>query len=553
MMQYASTGVRNTARKGSNTLVHGGHNRHGGTAPANATTKSIHTSSFLRSVLHAPHLPSIPALPPRDPYYKLFSASKNFLQRFFAHLTAPGLRAPAYLAEVQNYSARSLHGTALRGATIQNGLSFPVRNSLRSHALQRQANMFLPRGPGPVPPRCGGVAQVGLGVARNFSTARPIFQQIAQNVPIAGRALYEIEWDLETTKEYQRMRLAGQNGVKKVTKTHSMLKASENVKKHKSSVVAEDKENKVHNTVTIKEDIEHYFPFVETPLVTTYLFVPLAPTPTARLPLPSDPLASPRINWEPALLPPLSFIGSFHASHSTHALRVSTLFTRLDQANVWSRGVHCSAYSQGRVHQRQHLKHEETDNGGEGVCTILKIEFKGWTQSEVRSVIGESGTGWCMLEEVFSTEELAEEEDCSDDSLASSVLGDHSIFSDVSSEQPGESIESTTFDPTESFILPTLDMSSNFSAPTSFTGLGSTEGVLSSIPLEMESDPWVDEYASNFSSPSSSYSDLSDLIIDPPSANGWFGGHESGSHFGFNSHFDRERVIGEEPREQMFY
>ncbi|KAF9472213.1 hypothetical protein BDN70DRAFT_887255 [Pholiota conissans] len=476
-MQFASTGVRNAARNGSNAIVHhGGHNRSGGPTAAN------HPNKFIRAtnLFCAPHIPSIPTLP-RDPHYKLFSASKNLLQRFFEHLTAPGLRVPPYIAEVQYYSARSLHGTSLRGSRIQNGLSLPVRYALRSYALQRQANMFLPGGPGPIPLRSGGIAQVGLGSARTFSTTRPIFQQIAQNIPIAGRSLYEIDWDLETRKEYERICLSRTITSKQTRKAPTILKASEMCN---YVVATPDKEN---DAATFRRDIEHYFTSIENPLVSTYLFVPLAPTPTARLPLCPDPFLS--RNQEPTLLSPFSSVGILHTSHATHALRVSTLFTRLDQANVWSSGaVHCSAYSQGRAHQRLSSKQEGSDDGGEGVCTILKIEFKGWLQCEVRSIIGESGTGWCILEEVISPEEAPDVYSDSD-SLASSVVEDHLFFGETSARQ----FASIAFDPADSFILPILDVSANSSPTSSSPGSLSAARVLSKIPLEVETDPWMDD------------------------------------------------------------
>ena len=86
------------------------------------------------------------------------------------------------------------------------------------------------------------------------------------------------------------------------------------------------------------EEAEHYFSAIVVAPVTTYLLVPLAPTPTSRIPLPLDPLPPcPGPSDQPKLLPLLSYIGSFHTSHATHSLRVSTLFTRLDQVNVWVR------------------------------------------------------------------------------------------------------------------------------------------------------------------------------------------------------------------------
>ncbi|KAF8810081.1 hypothetical protein BYT27DRAFT_7186939 [Phlegmacium glaucopus] len=546
MMQYASQGLRNAARKGSNTLVHGGHNGPGGGTASNTQTRSIHLFSPIRSgqaALHAP--PPLPSGPtaPRNPTNRLFSISRNLLQNFFTHLTAPGLKAPTHLP----IGSRSLHSSVLRTSTIQSRLSTAARYSLRNNALQRQANTFLPRGPGPAPPPFGGVTQVGLGMARNFSTGRPIFQHLAENVPVAVRALYEADLDLELKRRHERKRLVTPNAVEKVKKTKEMIKPLQ--KSPKREVLANVEHGKL---AELHEETEHYFPAISVAPITTYLLIPLAPTPTSRTPLPPDPLPSrPGPSQEPRLLPPLSYVGSLHASHTIHSLRVSTLFTRLDQANVWARGVQCSAYSQGHAH-RKRRRAGENDASDEGACTILKVEFVGWSKAEVRSVIGESGSGWCVLEEVLHEEdegltdmeslssEPSEEDQSSHQSFGLGVLG-------------GSGME--MIDPSESFILPTLDFSSSFisssRSSSSLSHNSPSNDPFVTIPSEMENDPWVDDYYDSSSSQSSD-SECSELIIDPPSSNGWFGsGHGLGPGVGFSSQFERMRDEVE-PREVMF-
>ncbi len=521
-MQHASAGVRNASRKGSSTLLHHGGFNGPGSGTANGPCKSIHTSNHLQSNLHVFR----PPLPPRNPAHQLFSASKNLLQRFFTHLTAPGLRVP-HIHTSQNYSTRSLHGTSLRPSTIQGGLSLPVRNSLRNHALQRQANTFLPRGPAPAPPRCGGVAQVGLGIARNFSTARPIFEQLVQNVPIAARALYELDFDMDTKKAINKLRpQTRRSSAKKTCKSKAMLQETTT----KRLVVTDDKhvDAKAQSGIAVGDDMDHYFPSTLT-AVTTYLSIPLAPTPTSRTPLPADPVFMPTSDSKaPSLLPPLSFLASIHASHSTHASRVDTLFTRLDQANVWARGgVRSYAYSQGLAHRRQN-SNSDGQKGTESVCTALVIEFKGWTKNEVRSAIGESGTGWCTIEEVCGS-------DCEDDSDSlGSILGGRT--SETSGFDSWGDIESPIINPAESLILPSLDMSLVASEPSQSASHLVDSALHNAIPIEMEVDPWMSEYMSGLSSPLSSCSDLSDIIIDPPSVNGWYGVHSpSRSYSDMNS------------------
>jgi len=538
-MQYASQGLRNTARKGSSGLLHGGHNGPGGST---AQTSSVHLFFPIRSSgqapLHAPP-PFSSGSAPRNTANRLFSISRNLFQKFLTHLTAPGLKAPIHLPD-----SHPLHTSVLRGSTIQNRLSTAVRYSLRNNALQRQANMFLPRGPGPVPPRFGGVAQVGLGMARNFSTGRPIFQHLAENVPVAVRALYEADLDLELRKRNERKRLTAPNSVKKAEKSKEMIKPLQKSSQRKPLANAEHTKQ-----AELLEEAEHYFSAVTVAPVTTYLLIPLAPTPTSRTPLPLNPLSGP--SQEPKFLPPLSYLGSLHTSHTTHSLRVSSLFTRLDQANVWARGVRCSAYSQGHAH-RKRPKAGESNASDEGVCTILKVEFVGWSKAEVRSVIGESGTGWCALEEEVLHEEdegltdmeslSSEEEQISNESLGLGNFG-------------GSGVEMT--DPSESFVIPTLDFSSSFNSTSSSSSSPSqnstSNDVFPTIPCEMENDPWVDDYSDLSSWRSSSpSSESSEVIVDSPSSNGWFGpGHGLGPGLGFSFQSEGMRDEGE-PREVMF-
>jgi len=166
---------------------------------------------------------------------------------------------------------------------------------------------------------------------------------------------------------------------------------------------------------------------------------------------------------------------------------------------------------------------------------VLKVEFVGWTKAEVRSVIGESGSGWCVLEEVRrkdSEEDLFSE--------TSSIL---------SGEDEGSRDSVVGMDPARSFVLPTLDFSSSFLATSSLSpapshSLSRTPSdidLFSYANSESDSDSWSDE--------SSSYLSSTDSQVDPPSINGWFG---------FSSEFARrtgaEQMVSQyEPRESVFY
>ncbi|PPR03613.1 hypothetical protein CVT24_007730 [Panaeolus cyanescens] len=487
MMQYASVGVRNATRKASNLLVH--NKAHHGNAPGSSTAvnsrRTIHLSTNLFSASSSSNgAASLPSIRPRNPAHKLFSASKNFLQQFITHLTTPGFRVPTFLNDAVR-SSRSLYTPHLQRVAIQNGFSLPARHALQTNALRRQANTFLPRGNGPVPTRYGGVSQVGLNTARNFSTGRPIFQHLAENVPVACRALYEADLDLKCSAK----RRALMRDLMKPTKSSTRL--SEKAKAKPASIVSLEAFGTASPTT---EDLEHYFA-LNTPSVSTYLLIPLAPTPTSRIPLPLN-----AVDEDVHLLPPLSQLGAIRTSHSTHAMRVSALFMRLDQANVWSRGVTCSAYSQGsQYHQRvadslYALKDDEIDTG---TCTILKVEFIGWTKAEVRGVIGESGSGWCALEEVWHN-------DGSDGYLSDT----DSISSSPLEEQATEFV-----DPAQSLVLPIPEDSiSDSSSHTSSYDVSTGNSGL-------DEDPWADLFFSRSTSPHSS-----PLFVDPPSINGFYQG-----------------------------
>lgn len=192
-------------------------------------------------------------------------------------------------------------------------------------------------------------------------------------------------------------------------------------------------------TTQVDAELEHYFPSAPVE-VTTCLHIPLAPTPTERSPLRES-------TRRAGSFLPLPELATIHTMHNMHSTRVSSMFSRLDAAAVWDKGVSCSAYSQF--------------GQGEGLCTILKVEFVGWTAAEVRSVIGESGTGWCALEEVqgaIDTSNMRSHEEDSDSSETSSILS--GLTADDSFVAPTE--PPPYIDPSSSFVLPTLDFSSSF-------------------------------------------------------------------------------------------
>ena len=105
-------------------------------------------------------------------------------------------------------------------------------------------------------------------------------------------------------------------------------------------------------------ELDRYFPVSPEQEVTTYLLIPLAPTPTNRLPLRDNPPL--HSSTHPLL--PFSLLSSLHTDHATHTLRVSTVFARLDGSRVFDNTeVSCSAYGDPSA-----------------LCKILEVKFDGW-------------------------------------------------------------------------------------------------------------------------------------------------------------------------------
>ncbi|KAH7890021.1 hypothetical protein F5I97DRAFT_625975 [Phlebopus sp. FC_14] len=418
-----------------------GNFKHGPTPVS--TSRSIHIPSFIPR----------PTPPAPTTTQRIFSQARSFFSRLATHLAAPGLTQTS--VPVPAHASKSLLRPAHyhSGAqSIRAGFSLPVR-----HALSRPLSApCLPKPPG-VP---ANVTHVGLGTARAFHSGRPIFQNLVDNVPIATRALWEAEWEVKMKKkEARKMRKAKEN-LAPTSKSQEMLKPEA------QPIVVGIRNEHADDA----SELDIYFPLESPPVVTTHLLVPLAPTPTARLPLSSHTIAS-----TVQSLVPIPELQSIHQDHRKHSLRVSTLFARLDVANVWDDpGVNIDAYAYA-PRSASHLEQER-------LCTILRVTFAGWPADRVRAIVGESAEGWCSLEEIhlasagLPTEGLDDPSESQDSLLSSSSVPSVDLDSIPASELqlaedtdddllagsgPSSSLMST--DSTwPDFILPTLDFSSSF-------------------------------------------------------------------------------------------
>lgn len=371
------------------------------------------------------HTPAFTPRPNPPTLHRIFAETRTLFSRLASHLSTPVSAQPPLIRPTQFSNSHSINAR----------FSLPIK-----HALSRPFSP--PRLPKP-PVVPANVTQVGLGTARAFHSGRPIFQNMVDNVPIATRALWEAEWDVKMKKkEARRMHRATQN--KTVPKSREMLKPKP------KPVIAEPQYD--------PSELDVYFPVEPTPAVTTHLLVPLAPTPTARLPL------SARTDGGGAQpLLPISDLASIHTTHRLHSLRVSTLFARLDTANVWDDpGVNVDAYAFGPRHDAQ-----------EKQCTILRVTFRGWGAGRVRSILGHSAEEWYSLEETLPnghptlvplpdprhtrSESPSLQSIEIDSGRASEVEMDD--ICDVLSSPPIRASASAQHD----LVLPTLDFSSAFS------------------------------------------------------------------------------------------
>jgi len=284
---------------------------------------------------------------------------------------------------------------------------------------------------------------VGLGTARNFSSTRYVFQNIIENVPISARAFWEADWDIKAGKEN------GRSGVRRKRTKKTPAKVAD---KSKPTLVSP-------SVLSISEEShEEFSSYFATPVEpvqgsTTFLTIPLYPS-VERAPLPNVTMT------DSTRLLPISDLRIIHGDHSLHTIKVSSLFTRLDSADVWSRGVECECYG-----------------GSESAPTALRVVFNGWSKEMVLRVIGEGGKGWCELDEVSDPPQEPE-----------AVL-------------PRNEVAENAVD-TMSFVIPSLDFSSSFLSQ-------------AAEPSHVKSDPSFSDWTPFTDSPSSpTWSCVSDETVE---------------------------------------
>lgn len=473
-MPLASSGLLSSATRQAFRVIHN---------PPNLTSaRGLHAQSF------APR-----PLPQSSFTTRALHRTRTIFNAFVGHLTAPGTHL------VPGHAPRSVHTVAGRIPTIEKNLSLPVR-----HALSvRMGSPCLPRPP--AVPRS--IAQVGLGTARNFTTGRPIFQNIADkihNIPVASRALLEAGLDTRTKDDSVRA-FKAEKKPKKRSRSEALARADK-VEFHPAATPrGEDKS-------TATTEFDKYFVPAPVPDVSTTLLVPLAPTPTARVPL-SHTLS---IDRHPLL--PLMELSALHVDAEHHASRVKALFEQLDASEVWDKGATCEAF------------------GGVRGAGVLRVHFSGWSAHAVRGVLGEAATGWCILEEERA-------DDIGDEEL-------DAVLSDVGSSPDCPAIVelnlSSPIDPAYSFVLPTLD----FSASSGVATVEPTCDLANASFYDMAADLSPPSNFETFSDPGYA-SDSSELHswIEPPDAL-YASQTPSWASLSFSSAFCQR--LEENPREEVF-
>src|SRR6266478_7613297 len=285
-MPLASSGLSSSMGRQAFRVIHN---------PPNISTRGVHTHSF------------VPRITPQQPSpftSRILNRTRTIFNAFVGHLTAPSkLRAPGAVP-------RSMQTVATRVPKIENNLSLPVRHALST----RMGAPRLPRPP--AVPRS--IAQVGLGTARNFTTGRPIFQNIADNmhnIPVAARAFLEADLDMRT-KEDRGLALKLKHARRKSKKHSRRVCASDKVQFHPSATHPPATATAAEETES--EFVKYFVPQV--PDVSTTLLIPLAPTPTTRVPL------SHTFAYDRHPLVPFLELSALRVDTERHASRVKALF-----------------------------------------------------------------------------------------------------------------------------------------------------------------------------------------------------------------------------------
>ncbi|KZO95140.1 hypothetical protein CALVIDRAFT_538285 [Calocera viscosa TUFC12733] len=199
-------------------------------------------------------------------------------------------------AQAQPFIYRGVH-------TQRSNLSLPARQFIQQNTARSLHSV-------PRPPMVSrGVQQVGLGKARNFSTASPLFHTV-KNVPIVVRAFAQADLDVKTSVTDAKVK-AARNGKKADKRTRALHRlAADNLS--------------VSSTSNAPAEFDHYFPDAA-PAVLTQVTISLEPVRTSGLSSPdasSDSSNSDSDFWQN--------LADVHALYRPHMRRVEAVIRRLE-------------------------------------------------------------------------------------------------------------------------------------------------------------------------------------------------------------------------------
>ena len=269
----------------------------------------------------------------------LFSRAQAVIQRNVPRLTRY-LGMPKPTAEPASLN-RMHHKMA---QTIQDRMSLSTRMAL-SRPL-KAAGMPRP----PMLPRP--MHEVGLGTARKFSS-QSAFRHVVENTSITTRAFWEADWDLKAAEERKVL-------TKQTKKRSGTSKRTPRTPRHAVVPVTPASSHQEDS-----DDMSLYFAHPAEPSTATFLQIALASTPSTTVPF-SD------ANESLSLLPLRSLLDN-HAHFYARMQDVNEVFSRLDANDVWSRGVTA-----------------ETWGDTSGLCIELRVKFPGWSEQDVRELLGSS-------------------------------------------------------------------------------------------------------------------------------------------------------------------
>ncbi|KZT59745.1 hypothetical protein CALCODRAFT_175381 [Calocera cornea HHB12733] len=260
--------------------------------------------------------------------------------------------APVQVA--QPFAYRGVH-------TQRQNLSLPARQFIQQNTARTMHSV-------PRPPTVSkGVQQVGLGKARSFSTASPLFHTGVKNVPIVARAFAQADLDIKGSMADSKLKARKGKKAKHARALHRL--AADNLSISSASYTP--------------AEMEHYFPDAS-PSVLTQVTISLEPacsgvsSPSSQSDSTSD-SDSDSDFWQ--------HLADVHALYRPHMRRVEAVIRRLEPYAHLRRNEDVIGWS-------------STFDDEFGLPTAVRFAFSA-TRDDVREWLGDfAGARWLTVEDV---------------------------------------------------------------------------------------------------------------------------------------------------------